>query len=65
MERIGRGLGKSGPDYEKQFVQEIPLGRIGRPEEIADLVVFLASERAAFVTGTSVTADGGMTRSMA
>jgi NAD(P)-dependent dehydrogenase (short-subunit alcohol dehydrogenase family) len=65
MERIGRGLGKSGPEYEKQFVQEIPLGRIGRPEEIADLVVFLASERAAFVTGTSVTADGGMTRGMA
>jgi NAD(P)-dependent dehydrogenase (short-subunit alcohol dehydrogenase family) len=65
MERIGRGLGKSGPEYEKQFIRDIPLGRIGQPEEIADLVVFLASERAAFLTGTSITADGGMTRGMA
>ncbi len=65
MERIGRGLGLSAAEYEKQFVQEIPMGRVGRPEEIADLVVFLASERASFLTGTSVTADGGMTRQMA
>jgi 3-oxoacyl-[acyl-carrier protein] reductase len=38
---------------------------VGRPEEIADIIVFLASERAAYLTGTSITADGGMTRSMA
>ena len=42
-----------------------PQRRLAEPREIADLVVFLASERAAFLTGTSVTADGGMTRSMA
>jgi 3-oxoacyl-[acyl-carrier protein] reductase len=65
MERLGRGLGVPAADYEAAFVRDIPLGRIGRPEEMADLVVFLASERAAFLTGASITADGGMTRSLA
>lgn len=65
MERLGKALGLSAAEYEATFVREIPMGRVGRPEEIADLVVFLASERASFLTGVSVTADGGMTRSMA
>jgi len=65
MERLGKELGVPAPEYEKRFVQDIPAGRVGRPEEIADIIVFLASERAAYVTGTSITADGGMTRSMA
>jgi 3-oxoacyl-[acyl-carrier protein] reductase len=65
MERLGRDLGIPAPEYEKHFVQDIPAGRVGRPEEIADIIVFLASERAAYLTGTSITADGGMTRSMA
>jgi len=39
----------------------IPLGRVGRPEDIADLAVYLASERAAYVTGQVVCADGGLT----
>lgn len=43
---------------------EVPLRRFGRPEEIADLVVFLASDRAAFITGACVVADGGQTRSL-
>lgn len=37
-----------------------PIGRFGRPEEVAELVVFLASERAAFITGEIVRADGGL-----
>jgi 3-oxoacyl-[acyl-carrier protein] reductase len=41
---------------------EVPLGRFGNPEEIADLVAFLASSRAAFITGACVVADGGQTR---
>ena len=41
------------------IVSNIPLGRIGKPEEIGDLVAFMASERSGFVTGTSVVADGG------
>lgn len=63
MERLGRAVGVPAADYEASFVKEIPLGRVGRPEEMADLVVFLASERAGFLTGVSITADGGMTRS--
>jgi NAD(P)-dependent dehydrogenase (short-subunit alcohol dehydrogenase family) len=39
-----------------------PLGRAGEPEEVADLIAFLASERAAFITGTSVAIDGGKNR---
>ena len=41
---------------------EVPLQRFGTPQEIADLVVFLSSDRAAFVTGACVVADGGQTR---
>ena len=36
-----------------------PLGRPGLPEEVADLVMFLASERAAFIHGANITIDGG------
>ena len=36
-----------------------PMGRIGRPEEVAELIVWLCSDRAAFVTGANVTIDGG------
>ena len=39
----------------------VPLGRIGAPEEIARTVVFLASDKASFVTGHVLTADGGKT----
>ncbi len=42
----------------------IPAGRIGQPEEIADAVVFLCSERAAYVNGTDLTVDGGFTRNL-
>jgi 3-oxoacyl-[acyl-carrier protein] reductase len=44
--------------------KEIPLGRLGRPEELADLVVFLASERASYITGTTIQVDGGYCRGL-
>jgi 3-oxoacyl-[acyl-carrier protein] reductase len=42
----------------------IPLGRLAKPAEIADLVVFLASDRAAYITGASIPIDGGSTASL-
>jgi 3-oxoacyl-[acyl-carrier protein] reductase len=42
----------------------IPLRRIGRPEEIADVVCFLASDRASYVTGATIAVDGGLTRGL-
>jgi len=43
-------------------VRDIPLKRVGRPEEVASVVVFLASERSSYMTGTCVAVDGGVTR---
>jgi 3-oxoacyl-[acyl-carrier protein] reductase len=44
--------------------REIPMGRLGEPRELAALVAFLASERASYITGASITVDGGWTRSL-
>ncbi|MFI7614187.1 SDR family oxidoreductase [Nonomuraea terrae] len=45
--------------------EEVPVGRVGRPEEIGDVVAFLASERASFVNGVSLLVDGGESRVIA
>ncbi|KAF0172414.1 MAG: dehydrogenase of unknown specificity short-chain alcohol dehydrogenase like protein [Rhodobacteraceae bacterium] len=41
-----------------------PLGRIGEPEEVADLVAYLASDRAAFITGSDFLIDGGLSAAL-
>jgi NAD(P)-dependent dehydrogenase (short-subunit alcohol dehydrogenase family) len=41
-----------------------PLGRVCRPEEVADLAIFLATDRAAFIHGANITIDGGHTQGL-
>ena len=50
--------GKSVEDVRKASIAGIPLGRLGRPEELANLVVFLASEAGSYITGQAITVDG-------
>jgi len=49
------------PRFKEAFLKAIPLGRLGRPEDIANVVMFLASDLASFVTGAAFVADGGQT----
>jgi NAD(P)-dependent dehydrogenase (short-subunit alcohol dehydrogenase family) len=44
-----------------KLVAKIPLGRMGRPEEIAYLALFLGSDESAFITGANIVIDGGLT----
>jgi 3-oxoacyl-[acyl-carrier protein] reductase len=54
--------GADGPPPEQ--LAQIPLRRLGRPQEFGDVVCFLASDRASYVTGTTVLVDGGAARSL-
>jgi 3-oxoacyl-[acyl-carrier protein] reductase len=51
-------------EYVGGLVREVPAGRLGEPEEVADAVVFLASERAAYITGATLSIDGGLTKGL-
>lgn len=57
-------LGKSIDEVRTQSLAQIPAGRYGRPEELADTVAFLASERASYITGSLIRVDGGMLKSI-
>ena len=48
-------------DMRDQLLNQIPLQRFGTPEEVADAVAFLVSERARYITGATLTVDGGLT----
>ncbi len=49
------------PDQEERFVRDTPVSRVGEPEDVADVVVFLCSDLARFVTGQNIVVDGGLT----
>jgi NAD(P)-dependent dehydrogenase (short-subunit alcohol dehydrogenase family) len=50
---------KPGSDAERRFLAAVPMGRLGKPDEIAATVAFLLSEEAAYITGQTLFADGG------
>lgn len=64
FETEARVLGVSVEEARRRWLSHVPLGRAAAPEEIASVIVFLASERASFVTGTAVHVDGGATRGL-
>lgn len=63
-DRMAEARGMTAADAVGAWEREIPMGRLGDPREFAAMVVFLASERASYVTGTSVPVDGGWIRSL-
>ncbi len=50
------------PEKKSALQHEIPLGRVGEPEEVAKLVTYLASDQASYITGTTIVIDGGLMR---
>ena len=59
-----KASGLSREAYVASLGAEIPMGRVGTPEEFANVIVFLASERASYVTGTAIQVDGGLVRGL-
>ncbi|WP_072362555.1 SDR family NAD(P)-dependent oxidoreductase [Chitinophaga sancti] len=55
-----RSSGITGSDFEKKLIANTPLGRMGQPEDIAKVAVFLASDDAAWITGETLAASGGI-----
>lgn len=64
MAARAQAMGKTLEEMRQRREAEIPLGRIGDPEEVANMIVFLASDRARYVTGVTVQVDGGAVRSL-
>ncbi len=64
-DQIGKKLGMTVPQVMKSFAeQNIPLGHHGDPEDIGNIVAFLASDKAKFITGQAINVDGGMVRAL-
>lgn len=61
-EKVQQGM--SEEEVLREAARDIPLGRVGKPEELAALVAFLASEQAGYITGTTIQVDGGLTRAL-
>jgi 3-oxoacyl-[acyl-carrier protein] reductase len=63
-QRLAELAGTSLEEVEERARGEIPAGRLGRPEEYGDLVTFICSDRAAYLTGTQIPLDGGLLHSV-
>lgn len=63
-ERMARQQGKTPAEIVGAWESQIPMGRLGSPEEFAAMAAFLVSARASYVTGTSIQVDGGWIRSL-
>ena len=59
-----KGAGIQKEQIYDKWAAEVPLRRLGKPEEIADAIVWLASERAAYITGQTILVDGGVYKGM-
>ena len=62
LEKEGRARGLSLEDALREDATGIPLGRLGAPEEVAAMAVFVSSPRASYITGQSILVDGGLVR---
>jgi len=60
----GRAGGITPAEAERERVRDIPLRRVGEPEEVANVVVFMASGLSSYITGTVIAVDGGMIRTV-
>ncbi len=63
-ENLAARMGTLPEKVFENWSRQIPAGRVGRPNEFAALVAFLASERASYINGTSIAIDGGLVRSL-
>ncbi|MCM1983672.1 SDR family oxidoreductase, partial [Lyngbya confervoides] len=57
---ITSNLGHTHPDKLNALLENIPLNRLGQPQDVASLVTFLASEEASYITGSTFFVDGGL-----
>jgi len=57
---LSQATGRSLADVERAFIERQPMGRLGKPQEVAALAVFLASDEASYITGQAHLVDGGM-----
>ena len=60
LQERSRSENRPAEDLLREAAAAVPMGRLGKPEEVGDLAVYLSSERASFVTGASMILDGGM-----
>ncbi|MBN1214690.1 MAG: SDR family oxidoreductase [Candidatus Lokiarchaeota archaeon] len=64
IEQMAKKSNRSREEIKSSWIDQIPLGRMGKPNEVANLVLFLASNKANYITGTAIQVDGGFTKSI-